>query len=241
VIAAGALRAAVARAAHQARYQLADGRPLLADPLNARLLADLALDSAALTALAVRVAHAFDLAFERDGDHAIARTVAPAARVLALRVAPALSSEVMATLGATSYSARHPAARIGADLLALAEWQGRATEAALDLAATVKRDGNVLADALDELGADVGQQNADLLDAVQTLGNDAAGDPALALRFAEELAMVAAAAAMRRNLPRIVADAYVGSRLRGRFRAGYGTLDGRFDAAAIVDFILPEG
>jgi putative acyl-CoA dehydrogenase len=240
VIAAGALRNGVARAAHHARYAVAGGRAPIADPLQARVLADLALESAAITALVIRVAHAFDTAFEREGDHAIARIVTPAARIHALKAAASFAAEVTAALGSTAAGAGHPAARIGPDLIALAEWQGRATDAAADLAVTVARDGNVLADALDELGADIGQQNLDILEDVQRLGERAAGDPAVAFVFAEQLAMAAAAAAMRRNLPRVVADAYVTSRLRDRYRTGYGALDGRFDAAAIIDFILPE-
>lgn len=240
VIAAGALRIGVARAAHHARYAVAGGRAPLADLLHARVVADLALESAAVTALAIRLAHAFDTAFERDGDHAIARVVTPAARIYALRTAPAFAAEVAAALGPMAAGAQHPAARIGPDLLTLSEWQGRATDAATELAATLARDGNVLADALDEIGADIGQQNLDILEDVQRLGERAAADPTAALAFAEQLAMAAAAAAMRRNLPRVVADAYLASRLRDRFRAGYGALDGRFDAAAIIDFILPE-
>jgi len=52
--------------------------------------------------------------------------------------------------------------------------------------------------------------------------------------------MVGAASAMRRNLPRVVCDAFIASRLRGGYTAQHGTLDSRFDAEAIIDFIVPE-
>lgn len=240
IIAAAILRAAVSRAVHHARYHQSFGRSLLAHPLHARILADLALDAAAHTALAIRLASAFDLAFERDGDHALARIVTPAARVAALASAMSVATEVCAAIGPFAAVADHPAARLAADARALALWDGSATEAALDLVAQVQRDPAVLADALAEIATDLGAQNADLVDDVARLGERAVSDPALARAFAERLAMVAAAAAMRRNLPRVVADAYVATRLRERYRTAPGALDSRFDAAALIEFIAPE-
>lgn len=240
VMAAAAMRSAVARAAHHARFRQSYGRPLIAHPLHARTLADLALESAAHTALAIRLASAFDHAFERDGDHAIARVVTPAARIYALKAAPAVALEACESMGAAAFVASHPAARAVADCAALLQWDGTASEAALELAAMVERDRKVLRDALDELGADLGAQNEDILEDVRALGERAAADAGLARAFAEGIAMVAAAAAMRRNLPRAVADAYIATRLRDRYRTGFGTLDTRFDADAILDFIVPE-
>jgi putative acyl-CoA dehydrogenase len=240
VMAAGAMRAAVARAAHHARFRQTFGRQLVTHPLQARTIADLALESAAHTALAMRIASAFDQAFERDGDYAIARIVTPAARVHALKVAPSLALEACESIGAAAFVAEHPAARVSADCAALLQWDGTANEAALELATIVERDNTVLRDALDELGGDLGTQNDDLVEEVLRLGERATSDAGLARAFAEQLAMLAAAAAMRRNLPRAVADAYIASRLRERFRAGYGSLDGRFDAEAILDFVVPE-
>jgi putative acyl-CoA dehydrogenase len=148
--------------------------------------------------------------------------------------------EACEAIGATAGVKTHPAARIAADLSALTQWDGTANEAALELAALVQRDGAVLREAIDELGADLGGQNEDIVDDVFRLGERAAQDAGLARTFAEQLAMLAAASAMRRNLPRAVADAYIATRLRDRFRAGFGALDGRFDADAILDFIVPE-
>ncbi|RAI04384.1 DNA alkylation response protein [Acuticoccus sediminis] len=240
IIAAGAIRAAVGRAVHHARYRETSGKLLVSHPLHARVLADLALESAAHTALCMRVAAAFDQAFERDGDHALARLVTPAARLYTVGAAPALSLACNEAIGGTAFDALHPSARIHADVTALSAWDGTANEAALDLVMQVERDRQVLRDALGELGADLGNTNADIIEDTLDLGERAVADIALARAFAEQLAMVAAASAMRRNLPRVIADAYIATRLRERFRAGYGTLDGRFDAAAILDFVAPE-
>ena len=168
------------------------------------------------------------------------RLVTPAARLYAMTVAPQVTMAAADAIGASAFDAAHPVARMHADMGALSIWDGTASEAAMDLATQVGRDQTVLQDALGELGGDLGNANADLIEDTLELGERAAGDVTLARAFGEQLAMVAAASAMRRNLPRVIADAYIATRLRERFRAGFGTLDGRFDAAAIIDFIVPE-
>ena len=241
IIAAGGERGALTEVANSLRRQSVNGTSRLADPLLTRIVADLALTSAAHTALAIRLAAAFDLAFERDGDHAVARVLTPAARIHVLKSGATAAAEARDLLGVMAMPHNHPAARVPGDLAALGQWDGSADEAARDLALLVSRDPGVLGDALDELGADLGNQNADLIERTAALGREAASDPGLARAFAEQLAMVGAASAMRRNLPRVVADAYMSSRLRGGYTAQYGTLDSRFDAAALVDFIIPQG
>ena len=99
VMAAGAVRAAVARATHQMRAHTINGRALIAEPLHARLLADLAITSAAHTALAMRLAAAFDRAFERDGDHAVARVLTPAARIFSMKTAAFVAEEARDAMG----------------------------------------------------------------------------------------------------------------------------------------------
>lgn len=240
LMAAGAMRAAVTRAVHHARYHAVLGRPLVAHALQARILADMALESAAQTALSLRLARAFDQAFDSDGDHALARVVTPAARLYALKAAQMVAAEACECIGLNATVSEHPLARIRADIGALGQWEGTANEGILELAQMIERDANVLRDALDEIAADLGEANADLIDDVRDLAERSTGDVGLLRAFAEQLAMIAAAAALRRNVPRAVADAYIQTRLRERQRISFGGLDTPFDAAALLDFITPE-
>ena len=213
VIAAGTVRRQVARAVHALRTRQARGRPMIADPLYTRLAADLALTSAAQTALAIRLAAAFDHAFEHDGHHAVARVLTPAARVFTLKSAIPVAAEARDLIGPAAMARHHPAARAAADLAVLDQWDGSANEAALELVALVSRDRNVLATALQELAGDLGSQNADLIDRTpRAWPRGRRPTPASPAPFADQLAMVGAASAMRRNLPRIVADAFVSAR-----------------------------
>ncbi|MEM9223388.1 MAG: acyl-CoA dehydrogenase family protein [Pseudomonadota bacterium] len=240
IIAAGGTRCAVARAVHHLRTRQSGGAPLLSEPLFARTMADLALASAAQTALAIRLAGAFDGAFERDGDHAIARVLTPAARVLAFDVAVSAASAARDAMAITALPRHHPVARVGPDLSALNHWDGAANDAALDLLGLVSRDETVLSEALEEIANDLGDQPGDLVGEVLALGREAMNEPGLARAFCERFAFLGAAASMRRNLPRVVSDAFISSRLGGRYTSGYGALDNRFDADAILDFIIPE-
>ena len=240
LIAAGALRTAVASAIAHARARSAGGRLPIEDPLASRVLADLALQSAASTALGLRLAGAFDLAFESDAAHALARLVVPAARIAIVKSAPMFALEAAEMIGRHALLPQNPVARACADLHALGAWQGEASLAAADLTQLVARDESVLHDALQELGTDLGKQHRDLVEDVARLGVQAAREPSLGRRFAERLAMLAAAASMRRVLPRVVPDAYIATRLRERHRVVPGGLDGAFDALAIIDFIVPQ-
>ena len=55
----------------------------------------------------------------------------------------------------------------------------------------------------------------------------------------EQLALTAAAAALRRDFPPAFADAFIETRLGRPWRATYGMMDGRFDARALVDYVAP--
>jgi putative acyl-CoA dehydrogenase len=80
VIAAALMRAALAEAIHHCRARTAAGRPLVDQPLMGRVLADLALDVTAATALAFRVALAFDRASDDPVEAAFARVMTPVAK-----------------------------------------------------------------------------------------------------------------------------------------------------------------
>jgi putative acyl-CoA dehydrogenase len=53
------------------------------------------------------------------------------------------------------------------------------------------------------------------------------------------MALTAAAAALRRDHPPTLADAFIETRLGRPWRATYGMLDARFDARKLVDYVAP--
>ena len=67
----------------------------------------------------------------------------------------------------------------------------------------------------------------------------AAEDEGSARILVEQLALTAAAAALRRDFPPPIADAFIETRLGRPWRSTYGMLDARFGARQIVDYIAP--
>src|SRR5215469_15314538 len=70
---AASMRKAVAEATHHAAHRQAFGRLLIDQPLMRNVLADLCLESEAATALALRLAHAFDRSSEEAREQKFAR------------------------------------------------------------------------------------------------------------------------------------------------------------------------
>ncbi len=99
---AGIIRGAVAQALHHAAYRRAFGKPLVEQPLMQNVLADLVLESEAATALALRLARAFEAdAPEREA--AFARLATPAVKYWLCKRAPAVVAEAMEVLGGNGY------------------------------------------------------------------------------------------------------------------------------------------
>jgi putative acyl-CoA dehydrogenase len=64
-------------------------------------------------------------------------------------------------------------------------------------------------------------------------------DEGSARLLVEQMALTAAAAALRRDHPPTLADAFIETRLGRPWRATYGMLDARFDARKLVDYVAP--
>ncbi len=91
--AAAETRMALAQALHHARHRVAFGRPLVAHPLMANVLADLAIESEAATAFALHVAAAVDAAPADPQAAAYARVATAIGKYWLCRRAPALVNE----------------------------------------------------------------------------------------------------------------------------------------------------
>ena len=84
---------------HHCRSRTTGGRPLVDQPLMGRVLADLALDVTAATALAFRVALAFDRASDDPVEAAFARVMTPVAKYWIAKAAPAEKAELSRQMG----------------------------------------------------------------------------------------------------------------------------------------------
>ncbi len=124
---AGIMRASLAEAVHHCRGRSVFGKNLIDQPLMTRVLADMALDVAAATALSYRLAEAFDKPAAILPDAAYARVMTPVIKYWVCKIAPSLIYEAMECLGGNGYVEERPLARHYREAPVNAIWEGLAT------------------------------------------------------------------------------------------------------------------
>ncbi len=239
VMAAGAMRAALARAVHNARHAMMAGTPLIEQPLMRRVLADMAVDVAAATMLVMRLARSFDLAAENPDEAAFARLMTPAVKFWVTRAAPPLIAEALDLTGGNAFVGPHPLARLYADAPGLSLWDGSGNALALDVARLARRSPATVEAVRGLFARDLGKDADVPMDDIRAAASASANDPGTARILTEQVALVAAAAALARSAPRALTEAFLSTRLAGLWRTSYGMLDQRHDARGIIDYVCP--
>ncbi|MET0531576.1 MAG: isovaleryl-CoA dehydrogenase [Microvirga sp.] len=214
VASAGLARMGLAQAMHNARHRSVFQRKLIEQPAMQAVLADLAIENEAMTALAMRTARSFDLAARDEHEAAYARLVTPAAKFGICKAAPRLIYEAMECLGGNGYVEESALPRLYREAPVNAIWEGSGNVIALDILRAENREPEVAASVLERLMDDAG----DLPGA-----SDTARDIVLALQssqaeakvrfIAERLFTLAAAAALARSAPPQITEAYALTRL----------------------------
>jgi putative acyl-CoA dehydrogenase len=239
-MATGLARGALARAVHYARHRRIAGEALIDQPLMIRVLADAALDTAAATALVIRLGHALDRAADDPAEAAYARLVIPAARYYTAKTASLLTAETIECLGGNGLVEDHELARYHRDAALPALTGGAGNTLALDVLRFVEENPDAFAAAIGRIAIDLDHQSsAASADLIRGAAEACVADQGSARILIEQLALAAAAAALHRFAPRVITEAYADTRLEGPWRASFGMLDGRFDARGIVDYAYP--
>ncbi|GAA2413226.1 acyl-CoA dehydrogenase family protein [Streptomyces glaucosporus] len=231
---AAVLRQAVVRAVHHAAHH---GGPPGGEALTRNVLADLAVESEAATALALRLAAAHDAGADRD--RALLRTAVPAAAYwLAGRCAPA-AAEAWDLLGGDGCAGGPGIPPLPREAPDPAGESGGAL--ALEVLRVVRGDPEALTAFLTEIGRARGADHR-LDGAIRELLGELAeleGIEARARRLAERMVLVLQGALLVRHAPPEVADAFCASRLGGERGTAFGTLPPALDLAAIVERARP--
>jgi putative acyl-CoA dehydrogenase len=239
VASSGIMRAGLAEAVHHVRNRLVFGKPLIDQPLMVRVLADLALDVAAATALSFRLARSFDEAAADPGEAAFARAMTPVVKYWVCKLAPAVLYEAMECLGGNGYVEEAPLARYYREAPVNAIWEGSGNVMALDVLRVLLRAPSLFDDVLAGVQRDIGGGGAGTVTVLKAAIQVASQDEGSARMLTEQLALAAAAAELRRLGAGRIADAFMETRLAGQWRSTYGMLDARHDARLIVDTLYP--
>jgi putative acyl-CoA dehydrogenase len=240
VASAALMRLTLANAIHHCRHRTVFQKKLVDQPLMTQVLADLALDAEAATALAFRLARSFD----RTSDpHAAAwrRLMTPVTKYWVCKLAPAFAYEAMECLGGNGYIEEGVAARVYRELPLNAIWEGSGNVMALDLLRVLQREPETVAIVMDDLAASAGG-DAHLkahLASVQRLLHEPRLLDQRGRALAESLATLAAGTILRAHAPAPVADQFIATRLAGARRQTYGHGLDAASTRAIVERALP--
>ncbi len=236
VSSAGLMRFCFANALHHCRHRQAFGKPLAEQPLMASVLADLAVESEAATALAFRLARAFDRPDDpREG--AFRRLMTPVVKYWNCKVAPAFSFEAMECLGGNGYVEEGLLARAYRETPVNAIWEGSGNVMCLDVLRVLQKEPGTAEVVFDGLRESVGADRrlGQLIAAVEDILHRPRELELRARALVEGLAVATAAVLLTAHGSGPVADHFVRSRLDGRRGMTYGSSNTRADVRAILD------
>ena len=220
----GALAQAVWHAAHRTAFQ----KRLIDQPMMAAVLTDLAVESEAATALAMRLAATFDT------DDAVGRLLTPVAKYQVCKRAPNMIYEAMEALGGAGYVETGPMPRLFRQSLLNAIWEGSGNVIALDVLRAAGREPEAVEALRDWLASQTGK-SADYDRFIA--GLDLTANEAGARLAVERLALAAQAAALL-EMDSPSAEAFIALRLRPRGMA-YGAYEVEVDQRAVLERAMP--
>ena len=231
-------RVALSEAAHHAAHRSAFGARLADAPLMQSVLSDLALESEAATALALRLAGAAD----RD-ERPFLRLALPAAKYLVCKRAPAVVAEALECLGGNGFVEDSGLPRRYREAPLNSIWEGSGNVNALDVLRAVGREPPAV-EALDKelsqargLDRRVDAAMDRTLAAMRAVASADPVDSQLgARRLVQDLAVALQAALVVQYSPSVVAETFVASRLGDADGRVFGTLPvGAAAAKEVVD------
>ncbi|HEY2718102.1 MAG TPA: isovaleryl-CoA dehydrogenase [Solirubrobacteraceae bacterium] len=246
---AAGMRVGVVNALHHAAHRQAFGKKLIDQPLMRNVLADLCLEAEATTALAMRLARAYDEAHidaengENETDAQLFKRLATAVgKYWSCKRAPNHAFESLECLGGNGYVEESNMPRLYREAPLASIWEGSGNVMSLDVLRALTRAPRSLEVFLSEVeqasGADA------RLDARVAGLKQRFSDPATletrARRVVEDMALCLEGSLLVRHAPAAVADAFCASRLAGDGGLEYGTLPPGSDFEAIISRSLPD-
>ena len=237
------MRQALSIALNHTSQRKAFGKALIDQPLMHNVLADLALESEAATALSLRLARSFDLAATNDHERTMQRLLPPVAKFWICKRGSHFAQEAMECLGGNGYveeGGEGVMARIYREMPLNSIWEGAGNIMALDLLRALRKADAAAAlahelapakgmhPALDHLAERLPMRVADMATEIE------------ARRLAQDVALAVQAALLAQTAPAAVFAAFCESRLAGQWGHSFGSLGAGTDFAAIVARAMPE-
>ncbi|HEX4400318.1 MAG TPA: acyl-CoA dehydrogenase family protein [Galbitalea sp.] len=237
---AAGMHQAVAEAVWHVRHREAFGRLLVDQPAMTAVVADLALESEAATATALRLARAHD-EDASSSEVAFRRLATAVSKYWICKRGPEHAYEALECLGGNGYTEAFPLARRYREQPVMAVWEGSGNVIALDVLRALAREPESLDAFETETGLAAGASSAfdahrsatrALARSVGAAEPDAASRQAR--RLVAELALSLQASLLLRHAPSAISDAFIESRLGPDRSHLYGELPASADLSGIL-------
>ena len=244
------LRRGTLEAIHHARHRSAFGARLVDQPAMRNVLADLAIESEAATATAMRVARAYD----EPSEAAFRRFATAVSKYWVSKRAAGHAAEALECLGGNGFVEDSGMPLLYRDAPLNSIWEGSGNVAALDVLRAIVKEPEGLPAFLAECELAAGAEprlDAHLAHVRARVDETFAGAEGAtaeerlyagqfgARRLVEDLAVALQASLLVRHAPPAVADAFCAGRLEGDRGRVYGTLPAGVDAKAIIERAVP--
>jgi putative acyl-CoA dehydrogenase len=234
---AAMMRNALVQAIHHANHRKAFGKRLIEQPLMRSVLADLALESEAATALMLRLARAYD---RRESEAPFRRMATAVAKFWVCKRASPMVAEALECLGGNGYVEESGLPRIYREAPLNSIWEGSGNVICLDVLRALQKEPQARDALLAEIRAARGADRR--LDAAADAAEARLVRPeeAEARSLVERLALALQGSLLVRFAPPFVADAFCQSRLAREGGFTFGTMPEGFDSAAILARAFPS-
>ncbi len=238
----GLMRQALSIALNHCAQREAFGKPLITQPLMRNVLADLALESEAATALSIRLARAFDHSADPH-EQAMARLLTPVAKFWICKRGSHFAQEAMECLGGNGYveeGGEGIMARIYREMPLNSIWEGAGNIMALDLLRALRKADAAAALAQELAPAQGAHRALDRLAAALPTRVEEMANEMEARRLAQDVALAVQAALLYQSAPAAVFEAFCDSRLGGDWGQAFGTLGADVDFDALINRAMPR-
>jgi putative acyl-CoA dehydrogenase len=238
----GLMRQALSLALNHTSQRKAFGKTLIDQPLMKNVLADLALESEAATALALRLARSFDRTDDAH-EQVMQRLLTPVAKFWICKRGSHFAQEAMECLGGNGYveeGGEGVMARIYREMPLNSIWEGAGNIMAIDLLRALRK-ADAAAALAHELAPAKGMHPAlDRLAAQLPIRVEEMATEMEARRLAQDVALAVQAALLAQTAPGAVFSAFCDSRIGGEWGHSFGSLGSGVDFDAILTRAMPH-
>jgi len=240
---ASIMRQALVQATHHARHRRAFGKALVDQPLMRNVLADLALESEAATALTFRIARAVDASARDERERALARIVTAVGKYWVCKRCPPFVAEAQECLGGNGYVEDSGMPRLYRQAPLNSIWEGSGNIQCLDVLRAVRKE-PASADAffaeLDSVRGGNASLDRETAALRKQIGDDGSDLESRSRRLVERMAMAMQTACLVRSGNVAIADAFAESRLGRAHGVTFGTLEPSAPLQkALIERVLP--